>query len=265
MSAKSKTKRHILDGNMGDCMNSFSKLVAYLLVASVVLVGFSSSRCLAGLGDWSTWGSDNMITGELTINTIVIDGVTINEPGLDADGGTWNVASTKMSWSVEAIYGGDAIADYFHYAYTFSEDAQGTLSHINIEVSDAVDGGLGAFTLSPPDFFNSTITPYDVDTHSDSMPHDLYSIKWEETTDVTWTVEFDSARVPMWGDFYAKDGSKALYAYNTGFEYDPYSGNNLALYGYIARPDTAYVPVPGAVLLGILGLGVAGVKLRKFA
>ena len=26
-----------------------------------------------------------------------------------------------------------------------------------------------------------------------------------------------------------------------------------------------HVPAPGAILLGILGLGVAGVKLRKFA
>ena len=34
---------------------------------------------------------------------------------------------------------------------------------------------------------------------------------------------------------------------------------------YIAVPDTAYVPVPGAVILGLLGLGAAGIKLRKFA
>ena len=26
-----------------------------------------------------------------------------------------------------------------------------------------------------------------------------------------------------------------------------------------------YVPVPGAVLLGMIGLGAAGIKLRKFA
>ena len=247
-------------------MNAHKNIVVRLLIVAIVLVGFSGSRCLANLGDWTTWGADNIYAGYLTIDEIFIEGVSISKPGLDADSGTWNVPTTKMSWSVEAIYGGDSIVDYFHYKYTFSEVAQGALSHMNIEVSDAVLGGLGAFDLSSPDFFNSTVTPYDVDTHSDAdMPHDLYSIKWEDVADGTWTVEFDSARVPEWGDFYAKDGSKAPYAFNTGFLHDPYSGTNLADYGYIARPDTQYVPVPGAFLLGILGFGAAGMKLRKYA
>jgi hypothetical protein len=29
--------------------------------------------------------------------------------------------------------------------------------------------------------------------------------------------------------------------------------------------DAIVVPVPGAILLGLLGLGVAGIKMRKFA
>jgi len=34
---------------------------------------------------------------------------------------------------------------------------------------------------------------------------------------------------------------------------------------YFDGPNMTYVPVPGAILLGILGLGVAGLKLRRFA
>jgi hypothetical protein len=248
-------------------MNTHKNLGVRLFIFASVLVGFSGSRCLADLGDWSTWGTDNTIDGELTISTIVIDGVTIAKPGLKTPtGSTWAVGSTKMSWSVEAMYGGDAIADYFRYTYTFHEEGRGTLSHMSIEVSG--ENGLPKFSLSPPDFFNSTITDkVFVDTHSDAgMPEPIYSIKFDElSTEPTWTVQFDSARIPMWGDFYAKDGDPAGYAFNTGFGYDPYAGDNLAEYGYIARPDTAYVPVPGAFLLGILGLGSAGLKLRKYA
>lgn len=35
--------------------------------------------------------------------------------------------------------------------------------------------------------------------------------------------------------------------------------------GHVQIANMTYVPVPGAVLLGILGLSVAGVKLRKFS
>jgi len=83
----------------------------------------------------------------------------------------------------------------------------------------------------------------------------------------TWVIEFDSTRVPVWGDFYAKDGKEnttdgkiQVYAYNTGF-----TANDVdEATNHILVPDTiSYVPIPGAVLLGTLGLGVAGLRLRR--
>jgi hypothetical protein len=253
-----------------------SKSANYLIVVSIILVGFSSSRCFAGIGDWATmtggW-EDNIYEGELTIDYIKIEGSTIigtggsYMPGLEADG-AWNVSATKMSWSVEAMDPDtDGVIDYFHYKYIFTEGGtQGELSHMIIEVSETPD-----FTLSYPDYFNQDPTSTaELDTHDQSngnpdMPAgtSIYGIKYGGGE--PWTMEFDSLRVPEWGDFYAKDGTNAKDAYNTGFGLDPLSGDNLLDYGFIARPDTEYIPIPPAVILGILGMGVAGIKLRKFA
>ena len=241
--------------------NTKFKSVTYLIIASVVLVGFSGSRCFASLEDWTSW-ADMKYEGELTINDIVIETTTYGNPGLDADG-NWDDPGTKLLWSVEAMDPDmDGNINHFRYTYTFSDpdpSGSGTLSHIDFEVSTA-GGDLDPFDLdNPMDFFDPTIEPYEVGYHEG-----IYSIKWEDTTDGDWTVSFSSMRVPEWGDFYAKDGAPALYAKNTGFGLDPSLYNEGDL-GFIARPDTEYVPVPASVIIGLLGMGVAGIKLRKFA
>ncbi|MCP4607278.1 MAG: hypothetical protein GY845_01000 [Planctomycetes bacterium] len=53
------------------------------------------------------------------------------------------------------------------------------------------------------------------------------------------------------------------YTFNFAF-WDGYSGS-YGIPDMYLLVDAAVVPVPGAVLLGMLGLGVAGLKLRKFA
>jgi hypothetical protein len=104
------------------------------------------------------------------------------------------------------------------------------------------------------------------------LPEPFKGIKLDGLGATDATVEFNSYRQPVWGDMYAKDGQAQgngwNYLFNVGFtspDWDPVvAAHDGAEAGHLLVPDTV-VPVPGAVLLGLLGLGAAGLKLRKFA
>jgi hypothetical protein len=75
------------------------------------------------------------------------------------------------------------------------------------------------------------------------------------------------------GDFFLGTGSAEVAVANvantmlggltTGLSFDMYTG--LSNGGFKQLQDFVVVPVPAAVLLGLLGMGVAGLKLRKHA
>lgn len=97
----------------------------------------------------------------------------------------------------------------------------------------------------------------------------MYGIKFDTLMNSTfWTIEFDVTRSPMWGNIYAKDGKdggEQVYFYNTDFLSVGTILDRHALESpgaFIAVPNH-FVPVPGAVLLGFLGLGYAGMRLRR--
>ena len=153
----------------------------------------------------------------------------------------------------------------FHYKYTFTPQPDApSWSHFILQVSDDDPDGLPAFDLdNPMDFIGTGVfesedpTLYGSSPSNPGIPGTIFGIKYDITASGSGnTVEFDSYRLPMWGDFYTKGGPDP-FAYNSGFGI--LDGANIPV------PNSHYVPVPGAFLLGMIGLGAAGVKMRKFA
>ena len=220
------------------------RLVACLLVVALVIT-FSPRLCLA-------------MTAPLS-GIITADG-----GGITATDG-WDVSDTTFTW--EVIYKGG----YYEYNYEFTVPEKG-ISHFIIEVSDTPQF---PFALEWPDYSllnhnGPAGTDISAQEFSEGQGNPdipgggFWGIKYDKLSDwgdiYIFTLSFKSMRMPMDGHFYAKDGSDDT----TQDLHDFTLAYNDAAHP-IAVPDTTYVPVPGAVLLGMLGMCVAGIKLRKYA
>jgi len=217
------------------------KLLKRAVVVGSLFVALSPLACLADL----------YYSGSLTGD----------KGGITATDG-WDNPGTKITWIVTQ---NQDLTWNYHYEFTVPTGSK-ALSHIIFEVSEKFDD---------LDYtYNGGLTA-DLDWYGPGDPSNpgiqdrIHGIKFEGFSDgmYTWVIEFDSTHVPVWGDFYAKDGKEAttdgkiqVYAYNTGF-----TANDVdEATNHILVPDTvSYVPIPGALLLGTLGLGVAGLRLRR--
>jgi len=152
----------------------------------------------------------------------------------------------------------DSYPEYpWKYTYTFSHDGDGAaLSHLVIEVSDNFTtddiAGLTGMGLD-------SIKLHKTGSGNPNMPENFYGIKFNPVgdgqTSLTWS--FYSNRVPVWGDFFAKDGktggvNNVAYNYNntdgveTGF-LDPNGNNDVR-----DDPDPTAPPSSGSVDYHIL-------------
>lgn len=206
-----------------------------------------------------------LLSIEPTLSRADLYGGSLSYPSSLIAGGGWapvtGAAGPSISWSVTPVSGG------FRYCYElvvpglFQSPA---VSHFIVEVSENFgsndfynviwDGGassdIGLIEEPGPSSANPGM-PSDGDWNDGLKMNSPVGYE-----DLTLTLQFDSPRMPVWGDFYAKGGSES-YVYNVGLGWpDGDDGRHIAV------PDTV-VPVPGAVVLGSLGLGVASYRLRR--
>ena len=214
------------------------------------------------------------------------------------DDGTPDNNGFEISWAITSSgSGGAGDPEVYHYQYTISGAATGDLdplskglSHWILEVTEGSKASdfknvIPYFSVNEDGSEESPKQWADTGNSNPDMPvSGIYGLKWDTTgVDVlTYTFSFYTEKNPVWGDFYAKNGSSGggqnkiwTTAWNIGFG-TVLTGTDFT--NWIATPDGANgndldpggapnpIPEPATMLLlgsGLIGIAVRGKKRLK--
>jgi hypothetical protein len=180
---------------------------------------------------------------------------------MDVEGEKWLDPGLTLSWTITDT----EVNNTWHYMYAFDNTNGKNISHFILETSPN-------FTVN--DIFNVKVggeafTDYLIDTWGDEggsnpeIPELVYGIKFNSAGLV---YEFDTHRLPVWGDFYTKDGG-GYRAFDQGFgspDVDPTGPPaNGTLDDNILRPDSVAPGLPAIALVGAAPLLGAWLRRRK--
>ncbi|MHC4982038.1 MAG: hypothetical protein ACYTF6_02580 [Planctomycetota bacterium] len=178
--------------------------------------------------------------------------------------GSWGAGPSRLEWTVTDLAGGS-----WSYAYRLIVPGK-DVSHFIVEASQN-------FTLANISGVASTVPleSYEVGlfggqgNSNPAIPEPLYGIKFDlGAGPKQMEVSFVSDREPMWGDFYANDGTESqgtvdVTIRNSGFftpDSDPLAAPPMsgAFRNHLLVPDTGFV-IPEPVTLLAVGVSLAGI------
>jgi hypothetical protein len=158
--------------------------------------------------------------------------------------GDWiNPGTTTIAWEVTDM------GSHYHYKYTLTVP-QHAISHFIIEISPTAESS-NFWNFGGPFQGTPVIDDYTQLNGNPDIPAPIYGIKFDEAFGTTAVFEFDSTRVPVWGDFYAKCGANpANQVWNMGITLpDPTDpAANGSIDNHILVPDSYNIPEPSTLV-----------------